>query len=79
MALVASAKGPGIATHLGEPLARRRVVLLPCPAAPSSAGGRLQKNTSMVQPFGAIGEWRLPLARMTKLPAVFAFLVDQRP
>ena len=30
----------------------------------------LRKNTSMVQPLGAVGAWRLPLARMTKLPAV---------
>src|SRR6185312_6845009 len=30
------------------------------------------KKTSMVQPLGATGAWRLPLARMTKLPAVQA-------
>src|SRR5262249_2445659 len=35
-----------------------------------SAAVGLRKNTSMVQPLGAIGAWRLPLARMTKLPAV---------
>src|SRR6185437_15561217 len=28
------------------------------------------KKTSIVQPLGAVGAWRLPLARITKLPAV---------
>ena len=30
----------------------------------------LRKNTSIVQPLGAVGAWWLPLGRITKLPAV---------